>query len=422
MNTSLFSQRRKALLEVICKQYPEADGTVVLWAAFEQKIQRFKQDASFYYFTGINEPACALCIDVKTATSVLFVPHVGDARLRWIGQTISADAATAQRIGVDEIRLLGKQLGGYSMPPLFAQSQYEHIIAWLSEVVRGGGTLFTPYPATGVDYEQQVGAIQRLNVMQPTLQRAWTDISPLIARMRRKKGREEIELIYKAVALTNAAQQAAAQYIVAGRTECEVQAAVEYVFTSNGVASAFVPIVASGAHAAIVHYQSCTYAIQKGELVIVDCGACVDGYCADISRTYPVSKKFSEVQKKLYGLVLQAHDYVAGLIKPGMYLNNAALPEQSLHHQALQFFAKHNCEKYFNHGIGHFLGLDVHDVGDPGAPLQEGDVITIEPGLYRADQGIGVRIENDFWVIKDGAHNFSEDLPVAVDEVQAMVG
>lgn len=422
MATTLYAQRRKALLEAVRQQYPERAGTIILWAAFEQGSQRFIQDASFYYFTGLAEPGCALCLDVQTGTSVVFVPNVGDMRVRWVGQALSADAATAQRLGVDEVRLLGQPLGGYTLHPLFAQPQYENMRAWLHEIVRSGGSLFAAYPATGVGYEQSVAVIQRLSLFQPTLQDAWIDISPLIARMRRKKGREEIELIYKAVALTHAAQQAAAQYISAGRHECEVQAAIEYVFTSSGATSAFVPIVASGAHAAIMHYQSCRYALQKGEVVIVDCGACFEGYCADVSRTYPVSKKFSESQKTLYGLVLQAHDYVASLIKPGMYLNNAAVPEQSLHHCAMQFFAKHGCEQFFNHGIGHFLGLEVHDVGDPREPLQEGDVITIEPGLYRADQGIGVRIENDFWVIKDGAHNLSEDLPVSIDEVQAMIG
>ena len=136
--------------------------------------------------------------------------------------------------------------------------------------------------------------------------------------------------------------------------------------------------MATGKNATILHYTANTSAMKKGDLVVVDIGAAFDGYCADLTRTYPVSGKFSKRQRELYNLVLDAQTYIADLAKPGMYLNNSDEPERSLHHLAQSFLKKHGYDQYFVHGIGHFLGLDVHDVGNVKEPLKENDVFTIE--------------------------------------------
>ena len=156
--------------------------------------------------------------------------------------------------------------------------------------------------------------------------------------------------------------------------------------------------------------------------MVVDVGAEYDYYCADLTRTYPVSGSFTKRQKELYNLVLDTQEYVAKLAKPGMWLSNKEKPEKSLHHLAKKFLDdRGGYGKYFVHGIGHFLGMDVHDVGDIKEPLQDGDVFTLEPGIYIPEENIGIRIEDNYWIAKDGAVCLSESLPKKPDEIEAMM-
>ena len=189
--------------------------------------------------------------------------------------------------------------------------------------------------------------------------------------MRRKKDMHEIEKINEAIDITILAHEAAAQAIKAGTLECEVQAAIEYVFTAAGSAPAFPSIVATGKNGTILHYVNNSQELKKSDLVVVDIGAKKDGYCADITRTYPVSGTFTRRQKELYQIVLDVQEYIADLAKPGMWLNNKDEKEKSLHHLAQDYLEKKGYKKYFPHGIGHYLGLDVHDVGGYKTPLHQ---------------------------------------------------
>ena len=203
--------------------------------------------------------------------------------------------------------------------------------------------------------------------------------------------------------------------------ECEVQASLEYMMTGAGSRPAFPSIVATGKNATILHYMENNASLQDGQLVVVDIGSVFEGYCSDLTRTYPVSGKFTPRQKELYNLVLDVQKYIADLAKPGMYLRNNNHPDQSLHHLAENYFKKYGYDQYFIHGIGHFLVLDVHDVGAYDQPLQPGDVITIEPGIYLPEESIGVRIEDDYWIVEDGVVCLSEEIPKDADQVESLV-
>jgi Xaa-Pro aminopeptidase len=202
--------------------------------------------------------------------------------------------------------------------------------------------------------------------------------------------------------------------------ELTVRAAAEYLCTEHGSLLAFPSIVASGVHATTLHHQPVNHTIKSGELVVVDIGAKYEGYCADISRTYPVIGKFSERQRQLYEIVLSVQEAVAEAACPGMFLKNPDLPDKSLHHIACAVFKEYGLESAFIHNIGHYLGLDVHDVGSYAEPLAEGDVITIEPGVYLPNEGIGVRIEDNFWVVPGGAVCLSDSLVRSVDDIEAL--
>jgi Xaa-Pro aminopeptidase len=185
--------------------------------------------------------------------------------------------------------------------------------------------------------------------------------------------------------------------------------------------TSFPSIVASGKNGTVLHYNQNSGTVKNGDLVVVDIGAELDNYCADLTRTYPVSGTFTKRQKELYNIVLETQEHIASLAKPGMWLKNKDKVDKSLHHLAVKFLANRGYDKYFPHGIGHFLGLDVHDVGDYSVPLHEGDVITIEPGIYIAAENIGIRIEDNYWITKDGAICLSERLPKDADDIEDLM-
>jgi len=420
-DAALFSLRIKDLLTMIKSEYSQIKkGAVVVWAAFENERYAFRQESSFYYLTGIREPGVVAVIDLD-GKSTLYVPeHSGD-RSAWVYAQIPLVQENAKKLGFDAIVSMGQAAPGYQFYPLSDKQHYSTLITDLKKIIDVHGTIFTLMPNNAHEYIEQRYLISRFDSFISGFQAACVDIAPLVAMMRRKKDMREIEKMYKAVEVTVLAQGAAAQAISDGITECEVQASIEYMFTGSGGRPAFPSIVAGGKNATILHYNANHDVLKNGQLVVVDVGAELDYYCADLTRTYPVSGSFTKRQKELYNLVLETQEYIATLAKPGMWLSNREKPEQSLNHLAKKFLEERGYGKYFIHGIGHFLGLDVHDVGNMQEPLQDGDVFTIEPGIYIPQENIGIRIEDNYWMAKDGVICLSESLAKKADDVEAMM-
>ncbi len=408
---SIYKARRKELVQAVKQAHVTDDqGLIMLIAGFENDRYAFWQESSFFYYTGLTEPGAVLVMDFSGKTD-LYIPNCGDVRKKWMHSPVAVTQENAKHLGVEQVMVLGDQCSGYQLFPFFKQQSYGHVIARLQQLVAQNANLFTLYPENEHEYVEQRLVINNLQKFVPGLSDCVVDVSSFVADMRRQKSTHEIDFITAAIDITVLAQAAAAQAIGPDALECEVQASLEYIMTGSSTRLAFPSIVATGKNATILHYTANTSAMKKGDLVVVDIGAAFDGYCADLTRTYPVSGKFSKRQRELYNLVLDAQTYIADLAKPGMYLNNSDEPERSLHHLAQSFLKKHGYDQYFVHGIGHFLGLDVHDVGNVKEPLKENDVFTIEPGIYIPQEGIGIRIEDDFWMAKKGAICLSEDLP-----------
>jgi Xaa-Pro aminopeptidase len=291
----------------------------------------------------------------------------------------------------------------------------------MSTLISQKKSIFTLVPNNPQSYVEQRLLLKRLEEFLPGLSESVVDIAPLVAQQRRVKDMREIELMYSAVEITMMAQEAAARAIQDDVLECEVQASLEYIFTASGARASFPSIVGSGKNSTVLHYTVNSGTMKKGDLVVVDIGAEYQRYAADLTRTYPVSGTFTPRQREVYNLVLETQEYIASIAKPGYWLNNKEMPEKSLNHLARAFLAKKGYDQYFMHGIGHFLGLDVHDVGDYTRPLQEGDVFTIEPGIYIASESLGVRIEDNYWVVKDGVVCLSEQLPKKPEDIEALM-
>jgi Xaa-Pro aminopeptidase len=233
----------------------------------------------------------------------------------------------------------------------------------------------------------------------------------------------EIALLQKAIDITGEAQRDAATQIRPGAFEYEVQAALEAAFTRNGSERpGFPSIVGSGFYSTVLHYDQNHKKIDAGDTVVVDIGAEFSYYTADITRTYPASGKFTSRQREIYQLVLDAQRAAERAFKPGQstlaQLNRVAI--ETIKSSPLRDKEGNTLERYFIHGLGHWLGMDVHDVGNY-TNLPVGAVFTIEPGIYIPEEKLGVRIEDDYLVTEKGLVKLSRAIPSEPDEIERIM-
>jgi Xaa-Pro aminopeptidase len=407
--------RRKALLNLIKKSYPDKHGALLLCSAFEKEREQFYQDSSFLYLTGLLEPGVVL-LQLLDGEAALYEPNYQVDRSVWL--PIMYDKKYLQELDITKIELMGEQAPGYALDAFVQDAIYAHLANSLKKIIADGGVIFTPL--TEVQFECR-SVIDKLCRLVPELKNNLIDSAPLIAQLRRKKEQQELEYLYRAVEITAIAQEAAAGVIKPSKRESDVQAAIDYIFTEAQATRAFASVVGSGKNSTVLHYVDNKDVLQKDDLVVVDIGASFHHYCGDITRTYPVTGKFTDRQKEVYEIVLSTQEFIAAQARPGLWLKNKDKPKESLHHMAYEFLKEQGYEKYFPHGIGHFVGLDVHDVGDYTRPLAQGDVITIEPGIYISEEKLGIRIEDMYWIVEDEAVCLSEGIPKTIKEIEDLM-
>jgi Xaa-Pro aminopeptidase len=413
-NNALYKERRQKLQNSISSW--TAQDTIVLCAALEPKNGRFVQDSTFYYFTGIDEPGAVLCIEGDGATR-LFVPRYNGMRAQWVAYEISAES-DASIYGIDSIVYQGDVVGSYTVYPFAHPTMYRDLLAYLVDRVGAQGTLYISGALKWCgNYGQQL--LWYLGQQIHGFAESVVDISAVIAALRRKKDAYELFCISAAIDRTAAGQAVARQLMRSGCREGEIRAALEaeFVRLASSV-PAFPSIVAAGGNATILHYLGEDAILKAPQAVVVDIGATYDHYAADITRTYPVDGSFSERQRMLYQIVLDTQAYIASCARPGVYLNNPHDPQNSLQHKTIEFLNQYGLGHAMPHGIGHFMGLDVHDVGDRLIPLAPGDVITIEPGVYLADEKIGIRIEDDYCITETGSDCLSSHIPKELADIE----
>lgn len=254
----------------------------------------------------------------------------------------------------------------------------------------------------------------------------------LMKQLRAVKTAEEVAITQIAVDITGKAFKRVCQFIQPGVMEYEIEAEIMHEFLRNRASrNAYGNIIASGDNARILHYVDNNNACKDGELILMDFGAEYGNYCADLTRTIPVNGKFSPRQKEVYNACLDILRYCQSILVPGInYAEYIDLVNQEFERQFIKI-GLYTAEaskatkgeplyrKYFYHGIGHHLGLDVHDLGTRNEPVTEGMLFTIEPGIYIEEEGIGIRIENNFWLTKDGNIDLFEGIPITVEEIEA---
>jgi Xaa-Pro aminopeptidase len=344
-------------------------NAVVLHAAPDQELVKFKQEENFYYLTGFDEPNATLLLDASTNPyrEILFLPDRKPAEERWTGVKLGPGADAEKATGIGQV---------------LSMSDLDKVLKKVS---------------------QRAKSVYSLK-----------DVENDIAYLRQVKSPTEIALLEKAIDITLKGERAAAQTIAPGVMEYEVEAALEYEFRRNGAEGpGFPSIVGSGPFSTILHYDKSERKIQAGDLVVVDIGAQYGGYSADVTRTYPASGTFSSRQKEIYQIVLDAQKAAIAKIKPGARISD-------IHQAATNYIRSKGYEKYFIHGTSHHIGLEVHDVGDTARPLEPNMTITVEPGIYIPEEQLGVRIEDDVLVTPTGYRVLSA-FPKEVTEVEALV-
>ncbi|HMZ34477.1 MAG TPA: aminopeptidase P family protein [Chitinophagales bacterium] len=260
-------------------------------------------------------------------------------------------------------------------------------------------------------------------------------LGPIMAKLRSVKHPLEIDTIKHACNITRDAFKRVLQFMKAGVMEYEVEAEIIHEFIrQRATGHAYTPIIASGASACVLHYIENNRACNDGDLVLMDFGAEYANYAADLTRTIPANGKFTQRQKDVYNAVLRVMKQAKTMLKPGVILADynkevGQIMEAELIGLGLldkDAVAKQDKEnplykKYFMHGTSHFLGIDVHDIGNRYAPMQAGNVFTCEPGIYIPEEKLGIRIENDILITEDGIIDLMADIPIEVEEIEDLM-
>ena len=436
MNQTEFTRRRKRLMQMMGKS-----SVAILPAAAVAMRNRdaeyaYRQDSDFYYLTGFAEPeaVAVLLPKRKHGEYILFCRECDPKMETWHGRRAGLEGAK-EAYGADDA---------------FPISDIDEILPGLLENAQ------RVFYAMGCNskFDQQVtGWVNQLKEKARTgvhTPGEFVALDHLLHDMRLYKSRAEIAAMRKAAKISAKAHCCAMQACMPGKMEYEIEAEFHHHFKQHGCEHAYTPIVGGGENGCILHYTENNAELKNGDLLLIDAGAENDLYAADITRTFPINGRFSAEQKALYQIVLDAQLAAIEKVQPGNHWNSPheaavriitkGLIKLGLLKGTLRTLIKEEAyQSVYMHRTGHWLGMDVHDVGDYKVgdvwrELEPGMVLTIEPGIYVAPgtkigkrtvakkwQGIGIRIEDDVLVTRDGHEVLSKDAPKTIKDIEALM-
>ena len=408
-----YRARREALAN-------KAGGVVVLFAPMESEgpndLYGFRQEDNFYYLSGSAQPGAALLITppaeasgdkpARPYTEILFLPPRNLTQEKWTGPKLGPENPEAPKMtGFDRVEDMTK----------------------LPEEVTKVTSGARPVIYTDVASHDQTASTAPLAFLKNVNSFvAFQDVKPMINALRTTKDAGEIALIRKAVDASVAAHFAAFKAVKPNVTEREISALMQYEWGKRGCERpAYAPIVGSGYYSTVLHYSDDDHVMKSGDVVVIDAAGEYSMYASDITRTLPIGGHFSARQREIYDIVLGAQQAAEAAFKSGKSNMKREDPD-SLYKVAYDYINTHGKDlhgdslgKYFIHGLGHPVGLNVHDATDPNVPLGPGQVFTIEPGIYIPEESLGVRIEDDYYVDRDGKLiKLSAALPSKAEDVE----
>ena len=386
------------------------------------QLHRFKQNSDLFWLTGIEQEDSMLILypdnpDTKYK-EVLVLVRPNELKEKWDGHRLRAEEAVAIS-GIKNIIWLDV-LDGMLQPWIhFSDTIYlntnenDRKANWVPvRDYRYAALMKERYPLH--NYRRSASIMKELRAIKTGL---------------------EVEVMQKAIDITDNTFRRLLKFIKPGVMEYEIEAEIYHSFLSQrATGAAYGSIIASGDRARTLHYVENSRECKDGELLLMDFGAEYGNYCADLTRTIPVSGKFGRRQKTVYNACLHLHHYAASILQPGISIIDYT---DKVGEEATQVFLKIGLlrktdvknedpenrayRKYLYHGISHHLGIDVHDLGTRTAPIKAGMVFTIEPGIYIEEEKMGVRIENNFWITKNGNKDLMKNIPITVEDIEALM-
>ena len=372
----------------------------------------FEANHHFFYLTGLRRENMALVLSTSAAEprTVLFIEEPVPAMERWTGRRVTKEEAK-KISGIDDVRYIDSLPGAISR---FVTREWVES-AWFD------------------CYRDAMGDVDSYNMRKAkAFAAAYPAVTlknahPMLATMRMRKDENELAAMQEAIDLTGRALHHVLTRLAPGQMEYQAQAEFEYAIRYGGAeGTAFATIAGSGLNGCMLHYDTNHCRMEDGSLLLMDLGAKVRGYCADITRTYPVNGRYTPRQKEIYDIVLAANRAVAKAARPGVTLAQLNdLCKQTLADGLIRIGKIESAEdigRYYMHSVSHHLGIDTHDATGPDAlELEPGMVITDEPGLYIDEEEIGIRIEDDLLITKDGCTVLSEAIPRTTEDIEAIM-
>lgn len=371
----------------------------------------FLPDKNFHYLTGLVQENFAVVVhkDQEGLKSVLFIEKPDYDVEKWYGRKLKKEKAI-EISGIEQVEFI------------------EGLEGWLNKRIHENrvNRIFLDLEKLSWNEAHSKAHQFAVQLKERYLFLQLETAHPILSSLREIKGTYEIEQIKKAVEITKNGLENVMKALKPGVMEYQLEATFAHSIRMEGAdGNSFPTIAASGADAVILHYVDNAKEIKDGDLVLIDLGAQYKQYAGDITRTYPANGKFTERQKQLYDIVQKAMDAVIETVKPGIpfqELNNVCKKVLTEELTAIGLIkSPEELVKYYYHGVSHHLGLDVHDLGSREAALRPGMVLTVEPGLYIAEEGIGIRIEDDILVTETGHENLSKDIIRKTEEIEAFM-
>lgn len=403
----------------------QVDGPVVLWGftgreEFSQSYI-FAQENDFYYLTGHNEEGAGLIILPAQKDGqhdawdgpreMLFLPAKETQKEKWNGIRMSpTDADISAKTGFGVVQPFGEMRAA---------------VEKLAKAYPINFYTILPYEKENGGYPHEKAVVDWLQMAVPQVK--LKDVRGNIEALRVIKSPAEIAFLRKAIDLSVDSHLAAMKMVRPGVWEYQVAAKmVEVHATGGSEAEGYTPIVGAGFNSTVLHYDKLSRKIEDGDIVVLDVGAQYSGYSADITRTLPANGKFSARQREIYDIVLGAQNAAMAALKPGMTLCKSG--DKSVYKISLDYIKSHgkdrhgkNLGEYYIHGLGHHIGLDVHDPGGYCKALEPGMVVTMEPGIYIPEENLGVRIEDDVLITETGYELLSKRLPRDPTEIEKIM-
>jgi len=422
LNATLFVQNRKRFVDRMEKQSIAIFNSNDELPTNADQLYRFKQNSDMIWLTGIEQEDSMLILfpdnpDPKYR-EVLVLVRPNELKEKWDGHRLRREEATAIS-GIKTIVWLDG-----------LDAVLQPWIHWADTIYLNSNENDRKANLVPVrDY--RYAEMMRLRYPLHNYKRS----ARILKELRAIKSPLEVEVMQKAIDITDIAFRRLLQFIKPGVMEYEIEAEIYHSFlTQRAAGPAYSSIIASGDRARTLHYVENSRECMDGELILMDFGAEYGNYCADLTRTVPVNGKFTARQKVVYNACLHLHHYAASILKPGISIidyTEKIGDEASKIFQKIGLLKKEDIKnedpenrayrKYLYHGISHHLGIDVHDLGTRTEPIKAGMVFTIEPGIYIEEEKMGVRIENNFWVTKNGNKDLMKNIPITTDDIESLM-